>query len=134
MEELYSSACPQNNCFMRASLLQNGKEAALTTGHSFPVYLKDGKISGNIQPTLEVTENTSLQSSDFSLSIHNLPGSVPALYVTLEATIPGYFSENAFHLVPGEQKSLKFVPVNKDHKLDISQVKVRSYNDMLTLV
>ena len=61
-------------------------------------------------------------------------GSTPALYVTLESSQPGYFSENAFHLLPGEQKKVVFVGVDGDQKVDLQKVKLRSYNDMLNYV
>ena len=82
--------------------------------HAFPKYLKDGKIADAPQPVLTLTEHYGSVYQDYCLSIRNKMGSVPALYVTLETTVPGYFSENAFHLLPGEEKKLTFVPKDKD--------------------
>jgi hypothetical protein len=56
-------------------------------------------------------------------------GGAPALYVTLEADIPGYFSANAFHLLPGEEKTVTFTKKESSHK--VGKVIVRSYNQML---
>jgi beta-mannosidase len=34
----------------------------------------------------------------------------PAYYVSVEADVPGHFSDNAFDLLPGEPKSINFTP------------------------
>ncbi len=40
----------------------------------------------------------------------------PAYYVSLEADVPGHFSDNAFDLLPGESKTISFKPDNKSAK------------------
>jgi hypothetical protein len=119
---------------VRVSLYQRGALQPYVVNHAIPTYLKDGKIGDAPKPMLELTEHFGSVSNDYCLSIKNKMGSTPALYVTLESTTPGYFSENAFHLLPGEQKKLVFVAVDGDDKIDLSQIKIRSYNDMLNYV
>lgn len=49
--------------------------------------------------------------------------------MTLEADIPGYFTENVFTLMPGEEKTAMFIKKNDGQTL--GEVKVRSYNQMM---
>ena len=112
--DLFDSACPKDNCFVRVSLFQRGTAEPLAVNHALPKYLKDGKIGDAPKPVLELTEHFGSISDEYCLSVKNKMGSTPALYVTLETTTPGYFSENAFHLLPGEQKKVVFVGVNGD--------------------
>ena len=84
-----------------------------------PVYLKDSLISQADQPNLK------LLSSGNTYTIFNPTGSTPALYVTLESDTPGYFSDNVFQMLPGEEVTVRFVKKEEGVK---EVVRVRSYN------
>jgi beta-mannosidase len=78
----------------------------------------DGKEQNHFAP--KPYKSYALEDSKIALKQNGaelmLSASKPAYYVSLEADVPGHFSDNAFDLLPGETKSIHFTPENKTAK------------------
>lgn len=136
-DQAHPASCSLTTCFLRADLFApNG--TLLTRSHAFPSSLKYNNHIKQTELTLgelacELNETGSPYHQD-CFTVTN--GQYPAFFVTLEAAhedIEGYFTENAFHLLPGESKDVRFVFKGPRTERK-SWVRFKSYNDMLNYV
>jgi len=106
-EDVFSTktveVCPEKICFMRVKMLYEGK---MKQTHAWPMYMQKQTIKAVDAPKIsfEITEGPIIKVS-------NAEGAGTALFLTLESgSIPGYFSDNVFFLLPGESESVTFIP------------------------
>lgn len=68
------------------------------------------------------------------LIVKNDENAAVSLFVTLELeSIPGYFSDNGFNLLPGESKEVVFKSKSQINREEF-QITLRSYNQMLKYI
>jgi len=82
--DLFDHSCPKDNCFIKLSLISNSDRTTLATNYAYPKYLKNGLINKAPKPSLEVLESKD-KNQQTIFTVNNKKGSVPALFVTLEA-------------------------------------------------
>jgi hypothetical protein len=122
--------------FVRASATMNEGEVILDTSYTWPEYTKNSILSKDMQPNLTTTI---LPVSDTEVKIilmNEKDNSYPSIYTSLVSdSIPGFFSENVFFLLPSEAEVVTFTskdPVkNLKEELEKS-LHVMSYNKLLT--
>ena len=112
--------CSSGQCFTRAYL--NGK----IVSDSWPKNLKEYEIKSNDDLSFEIVK---FNQSQATLKIHNNKTAAVSLFATFESEkIPGYFSDNAFTLLPGQSKTVIFrAKTPMLHKNDFV-VSLKSYN------